>query len=210
MSGQRPTIEFTDFVIKKSKDMKRIFFLCAVAITFIAFTAAAQTQQFSFGGFTLNSSTDQLKRSFPHSTVEVNQNSTYVRIAKEDIQDGVTSGVIFMHNTKPHVAQMIFEMARDPNKPDSYYRNPFNQNPRCEPILAELNKRHGKPYGPFDNSEEGLAYKEYVWDNDQEKLILVCARFADSKNKKLWAAAVKIGANRPGACMHDSCIEAPK
>ena len=171
---------------------------------------AAQDSHYQFGGFTLNSTPPQLKQAFPNSVIEVNQNSTYVRIDAKDIKDGVTSGIIFMHNKKPDVVQMTFEIARDPSKPDSYYRDPLNQNPRCEPILAELKKRHGKPYGPFDNNEEGLVYKEYVWDNDQEKLILTCARFWNSKSKIQWAAAVKIGANRPGYCMHLNCIEPPK
>ena len=190
--------------------MKNISLITALVLTALSAQANAQQKSFAFGGFTLNSSVDQLKQSFPLSTIEPSQNSTYVRIAKEDVKDGVTSGTIFMRNKQIDVIQMIFEVARDPNKPDSYYRDPLKQNPRCEPILAELKKRYGKPYGPFDNNEEGLVYKEYVWDNEQEKLILTCARFWNSKSKIPWAAAVKIGANRPGYCMHINCIEPPK
>lgn len=190
--------------------MKKILLLYAFVYNLLPSQACAQQKNFSFGGFTLKATAEQLKKSFPNSVMEVSENSTYVRIAAKDTKDGVTSGIIFMHNKKPDVVQMIFEIARDPSKPDSYYRDPLNQNPRCEPILAELKKRHGKPYGPFDDNEEGLVYKEYVWDNEQEKLILTCARFWNSKSKTPWAAAVRIGANRPGYCMHLNCIEPPK
>ncbi|MBC3882682.1 hypothetical protein H8K35_14920 [Undibacterium sp. LX40W] len=190
--------------------MKKILLLYALVHNLLPSQACAQQKNFSFGGFALKATAEQLKKSFPNSVMEVSENSTYVRIAAKDTKDGVTSSIIFMRDKKPDVVQMIFEIARDPSKPDSYYRDPLNQNPRCEPILAELKRRYGKPYGPFDNNEEGLVYKDYVWDNEQEKLILTCARFWNSKSKIPWAAAVKIGANRPGYCMHLNCIEPPK
>jgi hypothetical protein len=115
-----------------------------------------------------------------------------------------------MHNKKHHFSQLLFEIEREPNKLDSGFQNPFEQNPNCAPILSELKKRYGKPYGPFDNNEEGLVYKEYVWERDQDKLILNCARHYQGKSKNLWMAAVRIGSSRSGSCMRSNCFELPK
>jgi hypothetical protein len=105
---------------------------------------------------------------------------------------------------------MTFEKHFDKPMPDAFMRDPLNVNPACEPTLKKLSSTYGKPYGPFDGEEEGLRYKEYVWDNATEKLIYTCARFEDKSKKKLWAALIKIAQNPPGTCMHTSCIEAPQ
>ena len=169
-----------------------------------------KSQQFSFGGFRLNMTADDLQKSFPHSVIEKGNNMYYVRIANEDIKDDATAGMIYLHKGKNYAVHLLFEFPRDPQKPDSYYSNPFNQNPPCAPRLATLTRQYGKPFGPFDGSEEGLIYDEYVWDNANEKLILTCARFAEKKSKKTWLAHIRIAHNRPGPCMHLACLEAPQ
>ena len=190
--------------------MKEFLLLCAIVWSFLPPAVAAQQSKMHFGGFTIDITAEQLKRSFPHSVISVSDHSTYVRIANEDVKDGVTTGIIFMHKKKPHFIQLQFEIERAQNKPDSGFRNPFEQNPHCAPILAALTKRYGKPFGPFDNNEEGLVYKEYVWEQNQDKLILNCARHYQSKSKSQWAAAVRIGSSQPGSCMHSNCFEPPK
>lgn len=189
-----------------------LLFSSLVCIVACAGTLAAQAQNksFSYGGFQLNMTADDLQKSFPHSVVEKSNGMNYVRIAKEDIKDGATAGMIYLHKGKNYAVHLLFEFPRDPKKPDSYYRNPFNQNPPCEPTLAAFTKQYGKPYGPLEGGEEALRYDEYVWDNADEKLILTCARFAEKKSKKTWLAQIRIAHNRPGSCMHSACVETPQ
>ncbi|MFC0351986.1 hypothetical protein [Undibacterium danionis] len=170
-------------------------------------TTFAQNKSFSLGGLRLHSSTAELKANFPHSAIDTQERSTYIRIDKRDVKDSVTSANYTIQNKRATHLQLRFEYQFETPKSDAFHHNDFNTHPPCEPLLKQLTQTYGKPYGPFDGNEEGLRYKEYVWDNDTEKLIYFCARHFQDSKKNLWAAGLVIAPNKPGNCMHKSCTE---
>lgn len=189
--------------------MKKITLLMCLFCTLIMIgdAAFAQTKALSLGGLRLNSSTAEIKANFPHSVVDARDRWTYITVDKRDIKDGVTSANYTIQNKQATRLQLLFGYQFETRKSDAFHRNPFNTNPPCEPLLKQLTKTYGKPYGPFDGEEEGLRYKEYVWDNDSEKMIYFCAHHYQASKKKLWAAGLILAPNKPGSCMHKSCTE---
>ena len=189
--------------------MKKIFTLiCLLSISSLMGNLAyAQTKALSLGGLRLNSSTAEMKANFPHSVVDAQERWTYIHVDKRDVKDGVTSANYTIQNKKATRLQLLFEYQFETRKSDAFHSNPLNTNPACEPLLKQLTLSYGNPYGPFDNHEEGLRYKEYVWDNDSEKMIYVCAHHFQASKKKLWAAGLILAPNKPGSCMHRNCTE---
>lgn len=169
---------------------------------------AAKSQSFSFGGFQLMMSEADQKKAFPNSVIQHSDYSDYFTITPQDRKDLVTYGSIFKQKNQPHFAQLHFSYDIDPTKHVDYYRNEFNQYPRCETVLTPLIKRYGPPIRPEDGGEEGLQYKHYLWETDQEKLVLFCARYIAKKGTKTFASAVQISRNRPDSgCKRRTCID---
>ncbi len=168
----------------------------------------AKSQSFSFGGFQLMMSEADQKKAFPNSVIQHSDYSDSFTIAPQDRKDLVTYGSIFKHKNQADFAQLHFSYDIDPKKDADYYRNEFNQHPRCETVLNPLIKRYGAPILPEDGGEEGLIYKHYLWETDQEKLVLFCARYIANKSKKTFARAVQISRNPPGSgCKRRACID---
>lgn len=165
-------------------------------------------QNFTFGGFKLIMSEAEQKKSFPHSVIQHSDYSDYITVAPQDRKDLVTYGSIFKHKNQPELVQVHFEYDIDPNKPADYYRNEFNQYPRCETVLAPLIKSYGPAHRPADETIEGLRYHYYLWETDQEKLVLFCARYLANKSKKTFASAVQISRSSPkSGCSRKTCID---
>jgi len=196
-------IKWLDITMKKILSL-----ICLLSMPILMDKLAfAQTKPLSLGGLRLNSSTAEMKANYPHSVVDDQERSTYITVDKRDVKDGVTSANYTIRNKQATRLQLLFENQFETRKSDAFHRNSFNTNPACEPLLKQLTKTYGKPYGPFDGGEEGIRYKEYVWDNDTEKMIYFCAHHYQASKKKLWAAGLVIAPNKPGSCMHKSCTE---
>lgn len=165
---------------------------------------------FSFGGLHLNITPAEIKANFPHSYFDEQEQGISIHINQADAKDSVNFAVIFLHKKKPHYALLPITRHFDKPMPDAFMRKTSNTNPPCEPTLHKLTKLYGKPYGPLDGREEGLLYKDYVWENKTDKMIYTCARYAAEKSKKTFAWNVKFAQNGAGACHRKSCIDPPR
>jgi hypothetical protein len=166
---------------------------------------------FTVGGFQLEQSPAQLKARFPLSLLEDGVNasgpsSRIMRVLPAEMTEQINYAQYFFYDKQLERLQLLVERPMPTGKSDAYYRNPYNQNPRCESMLRPFTQRYGKPSGPFDESEEMHKFA-YVWEKPHQKLVLYCGRYRGDKNALGWVFGIAIAPSKAGSCKHKSCYE---
>ena len=173
-----------------------------------------EADYFSFGGFNLQQTPDQLKTLFPLSRVEQskkvegNKNEdVVVRVDPREVKDQVTYAQYFIYAAKLQKLSLNFERPLPPGKPGSYFNDPFNQNPACNTILPAIERVYGKPSGSHTRTTDtDLTEYAYVWEKPDQKLVLTCASLPDSKDTRTWAMNLVIAPSKDGACRNMPCF----
>lgn len=166
---------------------------------------------FTVGGFQLEQSPAQLKARFPLSSIEdgvsaSGSSSRIVRVLPAEMTQQISYAQYFFYDKQVERLQLLLERPMPKGKPDSYYRNPYNQNPRCESMLHPFTQHYGKASGPFDESEE-MHKVAYVWEKPHQKLVLYCGRYRGDKNASGWVLGIAIAPSKAGSCKHKNCYE---
>ncbi len=191
--------------------------LSQITPVFLLFVSAAvmggEIEYFSFGGFNLQQTPDQLKTLFPLSRVEQskkvegNKNEdVVVRVDSREVKDQVTYAQYFIYAEKLQKLSMNFERLLPPGKPENYFNDPFNQHPTCNSILPVLESEYGKPSGPHKNYTDTRVEYAYVWEKPNQKLVFTCAGLADSKDTRTWAVDLVIAPSKDGVCRNMPCF----
>lgn len=198
--------------------------LSVLALSVVSFCAQSQVQPkldstmnktnqdsiFIYGGLHLNISPAKIKENFPRSYFNEQEASISIHINKADMKDGVSSAVIFLQNKKPHYALLPLGRQFDEPMPEAFMRKVSNTHHACEPTLQQLTKIYGHPFGPLDGRDEGVLFKDYVWENKTDKMILSCGRYAADKSKKTYAWTITFAQNGAGGCHRRNCIDPPQ
>ena len=187
----------------------------ALALLLIVSATAmgGEADYFSFGGFNLQQSPNQLKTLFPLSRVEQSKKvdgnkseSVWVRVDPREVKDQVTYAQYFIYAAKLQKLSMNFERPLPPGKPGSYFDDPFNHFPVCNSVLPALESAYGKPSGPHEKYTDTQVEYAYVWEKPDQKLVLTCAGLADSKDIRTWAMELVIAPSKDGECRNMPCF----
>ena len=184
-------------------------FLLSVSTT----AMGGEADYFSFGGFNLQHTPDQLRTLFPLSKVEQSKKvegnkseSVVVRVDPREVKDQVTYAQYNIYAAKLQNLRMNFERPLPPGKPSSYFDDRLNQSPACDSVLSVLEKTYGKPSGPHERYTDTQVEYAYVWEKTDQKLVLSCAGLADSKDTCTWVMDLVIAPSKDGVCRNLPCF----
>ena len=190
---------------------RALFFFLLIASTAIGQTA--ESRNFAYAGFSLETDPHTLAVKFPrssHEFVESYSGANHLLAADgsdkfQQVLGSETGKYRIRLAERESMAALYlleFEMAAGKvqglklsfEKPEAYFKTPFsNQDerfPACGPLLSSLTTQYGKPANIRSWTEDMLDHTVRTWRSSAEELSLDCGQYME--RKKVFALEVTI------------------